>query len=49
MDLDLYKTLLGMVILSTAIADDTIGWIVLAMVTGLAAGDGLDSAAIFGR
>jgi Kef-type K+ transport system membrane component KefB len=47
MDLDLYKTRLGMVILSTAIADDTIGWIVLAMVTGFAAGDGLDSAAIF--
>jgi Kef-type K+ transport system membrane component KefB len=38
MDLDLYKTRMGMVMLSTAIADDTIGWIVLAIVAGLAAG-----------
>src|SRR5712692_134269 len=38
MDLDLYKTRMGMVILSTAIADDTIGWIVLAIVAGLAEG-----------
>jgi K+:H+ antiporter len=38
MDLNLYKTRVGMVILSTAIADDTIGWIVLAAVAGLAAG-----------
>jgi K+:H+ antiporter len=38
MDLNLYQTRLGMVILSTAIADDTIGWIVLAVVAGLAAG-----------
>ena len=38
MDLDLMKTRLGMVIVSTAIADDTIGWIVLAIATGLATG-----------
>jgi Kef-type K+ transport system membrane component KefB len=38
MDLDLYRTRLGMVILSTAIADDTIGWIVLALVSGMASG-----------
>jgi Kef-type K+ transport system membrane component KefB len=37
MDLNLYKTRMGMIILSTAIADDTIGWIVLAAVAGLAA------------
>lgn len=46
MDLDLYKTRLGMVILSTAIADDTIGWIVLALVAGLASGDGVDTTTI---
>jgi len=38
MDLDMYKTRMGMIILSTAIADDTIGWIVLAAVAGLASG-----------
>jgi Kef-type K+ transport system membrane component KefB len=38
MDLDLYKTRVGMITLSTAIADDTIGWIVLSLVAGLAAG-----------
>jgi Kef-type K+ transport system membrane component KefB len=38
MDLDLYKTRIGMIILSTAIADDTIGWVVLAAVAGLASG-----------
>jgi Kef-type K+ transport system membrane component KefB len=37
MDLNLYQTRMGMIILSTAIADDTIGWIVLAAVAGLAA------------
>ena len=36
MDLDLYKTRIRMIILSTAVADDTIGWIVLAVVAGLA-------------
>ena len=38
MDLDLYKTRIGMVILSSAIADDTIGWVVLSIVAGLASG-----------
>jgi Kef-type K+ transport system membrane component KefB len=38
MDLKLYRTRVGMVILSTAIADDTVGWIVLAVVAGLAGG-----------
>jgi len=38
MDLKLYRTRLGMVILSTAIADDTVGWIVLGVVAGLARG-----------
>ena len=38
MDLDLLKTRVGMVILSTAIADDTIGWIVLSIAAGLASG-----------
>jgi K+:H+ antiporter len=38
MDLRLSGTRVGMVILSAAIADDTIGWIVLAVVAGLAGG-----------
>ena len=38
MDLSLLKTRVGMVILSTAIADDTIGWIVLSIAAGLASG-----------
>jgi len=38
MDLRLYGTRIGMVILSSAIADDTVGWIVLAVVAGLAGG-----------
>lgn len=42
MDLDLYRTRVGMVILSTAIMDDTIGWVVLAVVVGLASG-GVDT------
>jgi Kef-type K+ transport system membrane component KefB len=45
MDLDLYQTRLGMVILSTAIADDTIGWVVLAIVAGIASG-GVETLAI---
>jgi K+:H+ antiporter len=35
MDLQLLRTRIGTVILSTAVADDTVGWIVLAIVTGL--------------
>jgi Kef-type K+ transport system membrane component KefB len=38
MDLNLYRTRMGMIILSTALADDTVGWIVLSIVAGLAAG-----------
>jgi K+:H+ antiporter len=37
MDLHLLRTRIGTVILSTAIADDTVGWVVLAIVAGLAA------------
>ena len=36
LDLDLLKTRIGMVVLSTATADDTVGWIILAVITGLA-------------
>ena len=45
MDLNLYRTRVGMIILSTAIADDTIGWIVLSVVAGLATG-GLETWAV---
>lgn len=38
MDLNLFKTRMGMIILSTAIADDTIGWVVLSITAGLASG-----------
>jgi Kef-type K+ transport system membrane component KefB len=37
MDLQLLGTRIGTLILSTAIADDTVGWVVLAVVAGLAA------------
>jgi Kef-type K+ transport system membrane component KefB len=36
MDLNLLKTKVGTIIMSSAVADDTVGWIVLAIVTGLA-------------
>lgn len=36
MDLNLLQTRIGMVTISSAVADDTVGWIVLAVVTGLA-------------
>ncbi|MGH2701164.1 MAG: cation:proton antiporter [Actinomycetota bacterium] len=42
LDLDLLKTRIGMVIMSTALADDTIGWIVLAAVIGLASSGAVD-------
>lgn len=45
MDLNLYRTRVGMVILSTAIADDTVGWVVLAIVAGIASG-GVETFAI---
>jgi Kef-type K+ transport system membrane component KefB len=38
MDLDLYRTRVGMVILSTAIGHDAVGWIVLSVVAGLVTG-----------
>jgi Kef-type K+ transport system membrane component KefB len=38
MDLDLLRTRVGAVIIASAVADDTIGWLVLSVVTGLAAG-----------
>ena len=47
MDLGLYKTRVGMVVLSAAMADDTIGWVVLAIVAGLASG-GLHASSIIG-
>jgi K+:H+ antiporter len=40
-DVGLMKTKIGMIIMSTAVADDTVGWIVLAFIVGLA-GRGLD-------
>ncbi len=46
MDLELYRTRVGMVILSSAIADDTVGWIVLALVAGLATGNGFETGPI---
>lgn len=46
MDLDLYRTRLGMVILSTAIADDTIGWMVLALVTGMSSDAGVETGSL---
>src|SRR5207237_5076142 len=36
LDLDLLGTRIGVVILATATADDTVGWIALAALTGLA-------------
>jgi Kef-type K+ transport system membrane component KefB len=38
MDLDLLRTRVGSVIIASAVADDTIGWLVLSIVSGLAAG-----------
>ncbi len=45
-DLDLFKTRIGMIIISTAVADDTVGWIVLAVVSGLALSHHVDGGAI---
>jgi Kef-type K+ transport system membrane component KefB len=38
MDLNLYRTRVGMVIVASAVIDDTTGWIVLALVAGMVAG-----------
>jgi Kef-type K+ transport system membrane component KefB len=45
MDMDLFRTRVGMVIISAAVADDTIGWVVLAVVTGLVTG-GVETASV---
>ncbi len=45
MDLNLHQTRVGAIIMSSAIVDDTIGWIVLAVVAGLA-GSGLEMESI---
>lgn len=46
LDLGLLKTRIGMLVISTAVADDTVGWIVLAIVTGLARSSRFDAAAV---
>jgi Kef-type K+ transport system membrane component KefB len=43
MDLNLFRSRVGMVVISTAVTDDTLGWIVLAFVSGLADGGGADA------
>jgi Kef-type K+ transport system membrane component KefB len=45
-DLELFQTKIGMIIISTAVADDTVGWIVLAVVSGLALRHRVDGWAI---
>ena len=49
MDLDLIRTRLGVLVMSTAVADDTVGWLVLAVVTGLVQGEGLPYGNVAGR
>ena len=39
MDLDLYRTDLGMIVISAAIVEDLVGWIIFAVILGLAAGE----------
>jgi Kef-type K+ transport system membrane component KefB len=46
MDLELFRSRIGMVIVSTAVADDTVGWIMLAVVTGLVERHRLDVPAV---
>ena len=48
LDLGLLKTKVGVLIISTAIADDTAGWILLAVVVGLATDGGVDMARLAG-
>jgi Kef-type K+ transport system membrane component KefB len=45
MDLNMLRSRVGMVVISTAVTDDTLGWIVLAVVSGLAEG-GVDTMAV---
>jgi Kef-type K+ transport system membrane component KefB len=40
LDLGMFGTRLGMIIMSTALADDTIGWVVLGVVSGIVEGHG---------
>jgi Kef-type K+ transport system membrane component KefB len=42
LDLGLFRSRVGQVIMSTAVADDTVGWIMLAAVTGLAVNKAVD-------
>jgi Kef-type K+ transport system membrane component KefB len=42
LDLGVMRTRMGMVIMSSALADDTVGWIVLAVTIGLATAGGID-------
>ena len=46
MDLDLYRSDLGMVIVSAAIVDDLVGWIVFAVILGLMGGESAGVGAI---
>lgn len=46
MDLDLYRTDLGMVIVSAAIVDDLVGWMVFAVILGLMGGGAIGVGAI---
>jgi Kef-type K+ transport system membrane component KefB len=45
MDLKMLRSRVGMIVISTAVTDDTLGWIVLAVVSGLAEG-GVDTMAV---
>jgi len=42
MDLGLFQTRMGMVIISSAVGDDMIGWVLIALVTGLAVNNQVD-------
>jgi Kef-type K+ transport system membrane component KefB len=46
LDLQILKTKIGMVIMSTSVADDTVGWILLAVITGLVAEHRVDVSAV---
>jgi Kef-type K+ transport system membrane component KefB len=45
-DLNLFRTKIGTIIISTAIADDTVGWIVLGVVSSLALSNHVDGRAV---
>lgn len=46
LDLQMLKTKVGMLIMSTSVADDTVGWILLAVITGLVAEHRVDVGAV---